>query len=53
MPPKFQPLDFRGAGDSVTAALAYARATRLETESSLRLAAAAGALNVTRHGFRR
>jgi len=51
VPPKFQPLDFRGAGDSVTAALAFARATRLDTESLLRLATAAGALNVTRHGL--
>jgi 1-phosphofructokinase len=49
--PKFQPLDFHGAGDSMTAALAYARAARLDTELSLRLAAAAGALNVTRHGL--
>ena len=51
IPPRFQPLDFRGAGDSMTAALTYARAMKLNTDCSLRLAAAAGALNVTRHGL--
>ena len=35
----------------MTAALAVATAKHLDTESSLRLAAAAGALNVTRHGL--
>jgi 1-phosphofructokinase len=51
VPPTFEPLDFRGAGDSMTAALAFARASGLETEPTLRLAAAAGAMNVTRHGL--
>jgi 1-phosphofructokinase len=49
--PRFDPLDHRGAGDSMTAALAVAQATNLEGEEVLRLAAAAGAMNVTRHGL--
>jgi 1-phosphofructokinase len=51
VPPAFEPLDFRGAGDSMTAALAFARATGVGVESTLRLAAAAGAMNVTRRGL--
>jgi 1-phosphofructokinase len=49
--PRFDPLDHRGAGDSMTAALAVAKAINLEGEEALRLAAAAGAMNVTRHGL--
>jgi 1-phosphofructokinase len=51
VPPTFEPLDFRGAGDSMTAALAFARASHFDTEATLRLAVAAGAVNVTRHGL--
>ncbi len=49
--PSFEALDHRGAGDSMTAGLAVGCARRLEPEATLRLAAAAGALNVTRHGL--
>jgi 1-phosphofructokinase len=49
--PSMEAVDPRGAGDSMTAALAVAAARDLDAESSLRLAAAAGALNVTRHGL--
>ena len=49
--PSFQAVDHRGAGDSMTAGLAVGCARRLEPEATLRLAAAAGALNVTRHGL--
>jgi 1-phosphofructokinase len=49
--PKFEALDHRGAGDSMTAGLAVGCAKHLDPEDMLRLAAAAGALNVTRHGL--
>ena len=49
--PCFAPLDCRGAGDSMTAALSVAQARGLDPEATLRLGAAAGAINVTRHGL--
>jgi 1-phosphofructokinase len=50
-PPRFTPLDHRGAGDSMTAGLAVALSRHLDGEETLRLGAAAGAMNVTRHGL--
>lgn len=49
--PRFAPVDPSGAGDSMFAALGVGLAAGLDTEGALRLAAAAGALNVTRHGL--
>lgn len=49
--PSFEPLDHRGAGNSMTAGLAVACARGLDATAALKLATAAGALNVTRHGL--
>jgi len=49
--PRFSPFDPHGAGDSMFAALGVGFADGLGLESALRLAIAAGALNVTRHGL--
>lgn len=49
--PRFEAIEHRGAGDSMTAGLAVGCARGLEPEAILRLAVAAGALNVTRHGL--
>jgi len=49
--PAFQPVNHRGAGDSMTGALAAALAAGEPVDAALRLAVAAGALNVTRRGL--
>ncbi len=49
--PLFEPLDHHGAGDSMVAALAIGTARGLDLQHALRLAVAAGALNVTRRGL--
>lgn len=48
--PAFEAIDTSGAGDSMTAGLAVCRAMGCDAEDTLRTAAAAGALNVTRRG---
>jgi 1-phosphofructokinase len=50
MPP-LHPIDPRGAGDSMTAAVAAALTQGSSLADAVRLGAAAGALNVTRHGL--
>lgn len=49
--PAFEPVDHRGAGDSMTAGLAAGLARGADLDEALRLGAAAGALNSTRHGL--
>jgi 1-phosphofructokinase len=49
--PALEAVDYRGAGDSMTAGLAAAMRRGLGPEESLRLGAGAGAANVTRHGL--
>lgn len=49
--PHLEAADPRGAGDSMTAAIAVGIAEGLALEDAVRLGAAAGALNVTRHGL--
>lgn len=49
--PRLSVVDERGCGDSMTAALVAGRLRGLDPEHALRLACAAGAANVTRHGL--
>lgn len=49
--PRLEAVDHRGAGDSFTASYAAALARGLAPEEALRRGAAAGALNVVRHGL--
>ncbi len=50
-PPRLEETDSRGAGDSLTAGIAAALARGEEVRSAVTMGAAAGALNVTRHGL--
>lgn len=49
--PSLQVVDHRGAGDSMTAGVAAVLSRGGDLEEALRTGAAAGALNVTRHGL--
>ena len=50
-PPILRAVDHRGSGDSMTAALTAALLRGIDAETAVRLACAAGAANVTRHGL--
>ena len=50
-PPRFEELDSKGAGDSMTAAIAAACAREMELGEAIRLGTAAGSLNVSRRGL--
>ncbi len=50
-PPGLEPVDTRGSGDSMTAALAVALSRDLEACDALRFSAAAATLNITRRGL--
>lgn len=49
--PQLEAADSRGAGDSMTAGMAAVLATGGDIKDAVRTGAAAGALNVTRHGL--
>jgi 1-phosphofructokinase len=49
--PRMTPTDSRGAGDSMTAGVAAVLAQGGDLSTAVRTGAAAGALNVTRHGL--
>jgi 1-phosphofructokinase len=49
--PKLEPAEPRGAGDSMTAGAAAVLAQGGDLATAVRTGAAAGALNVTRHGL--
>jgi 1-phosphofructokinase len=49
--PELEVVNPRGAGDAMTGALAAMVAQRRDRVDAVRLAVAAGALNVTRHGL--
>jgi 1-phosphofructokinase len=49
--PRLEPVEPKGAGDSMTAAIAASMALGRDLAAALRLGAAAGALNVTRRGL--
>jgi 1-phosphofructokinase len=49
--PRLEPVDTRGAGDSMTAGISAGLALGMPLEDAVKLGAAAGAVNVTRHGL--
>jgi 1-phosphofructokinase len=51
VPPRLEELNWRGAGDAMTGALAAGLARGLALEETVRMAVAAGSLNVTRRGL--